>query len=103
MPIEREAVRILTAAAMLEYDPSTIRRYIRQGDLEVTGTGRARRVTMRSIRAFLDGDRGIWRKEKKPSLPSVPPMAVVRSTPTKTAHSPSPPGSSPEPGPYVGV
>jgi len=73
MPVEKEAVRIATAAAMLEYDPSTIRRYIRQGDLEVTGTGRARRVTMRSIRTFLDGARGVWQNR----LPAGP--AAARS------------------------
>lgn len=44
MSIHKEAVRIATAAEMLEYDASTIRRKLKRGDLEAIGAGRGLRT-----------------------------------------------------------
>src|SRR5262245_9807739 len=74
---QKIAVRIKTAADMLEYDNSTIRRYIRRGDLEATGSGRGRRVTMRSIEALVNGERGIWRKDKAKRSSAITPSPRV--------------------------
>lgn len=54
--IERRQVRIATAAEMLDLHESTVRRLIRNGKLQATGSGRGRRVSMESIDSYARGE-----------------------------------------------
>ena len=78
-------VRIATAAAMLEYDPSTIRRKIKDGDLEAFGSGRGLRVTRRSLRAYQNGERGKYRRERCHEAAGRPPRAACTSAGRRAA------------------
>ena len=97
---DKEAVQIQTAATMLDYDESTIRRKINAGDLEAFGSGRGRRVTIRSIQAYLNGERGVWRKSEKPTR--APTMATDQSI-KRAARGASRADSTPATSPYAGV
>src|SRR5689334_23179896 len=54
--MQQELVDITTAAAVLDVDPSTIRRYGRQGKLLIIGSGRGRRVNVESLQAYARGE-----------------------------------------------
>jgi excisionase family DNA binding protein len=54
-------VGIPKAAEMLAVSRSTIQRLVREGRLEVAGQGRLRRVTTRSINAYLEQESS-WQK-----------------------------------------
>lgn len=49
----------------------TISTYIARGDLEAYGALGGRRVTMRSIRAYQNGERGIWRDDVSDASPAL--------------------------------
>ncbi len=51
---ERLQVTIKEAARLLSFDMSTVRRKIATGDLEATGHGQSTRVTMASLRAYVE-------------------------------------------------
>lgn len=51
---ERLQVTIKEAARLLSFDPATVRRKIRRGELEATGHGQSTRVTMASLRAYVE-------------------------------------------------
>lgn len=74
-----QGVRVRTAADILGYDPSTVRRKARAGDLESYGSGQGLRITLRSIKAYQAGERGKWRKSEQPSEPTT--ATVLRVIP----------------------
>jgi hypothetical protein len=94
-------VRISTAAKMLEYGKSTIRRKIKDGDLETFGSGSGLRVSLRSIRAYQNGERGKWRKSE--SQASELNMDRGVSTQLRTVVSSSRSESKKVKSPYAGV
>lgn len=51
-PLEPLQVKIATAAKLLDYHVRTVYRLIDRGELETVGTGRLRRITVASLRAF---------------------------------------------------
>ncbi len=95
-------VRIVTAAKMLEYDKSTIRRKVAAGDLETFGEGTGTRVSLRSIRAYQNGERGKWRKSEKTPTKKA---STDRDLSTKMRMVRSQPQSEPEkePSRFAGV
>jgi excisionase family DNA binding protein len=50
-------VTIKEAARLLAFDTATIRRKIKRGELDATGHGQSRRVTMASLRAYVERNR----------------------------------------------
>ncbi|MBP1466738.1 helix-turn-helix domain-containing protein [Candidatus Chloroploca sp. M-50] len=52
VPREPLQVTIREAAALLSYDPRTIRRLITQGELTAIGRGKLRRIAMADLRAY---------------------------------------------------
>src|SRR5689334_5539225 len=57
----------------------TISAYITRGDLEAYGKRSGRRVTMRSINAYLEGGRGQWRNDPSPNAGSPIPAIPLKS------------------------
>lgn len=56
-PPEPLQVTIKEAARLLAFGQSTIREKIKAGELEATGHGRGFRVTMASIKAYIERNR----------------------------------------------
>lgn len=51
---DRLQVTIKEAARLLAFDSATIRRKIARGELDATGHGQSTRVTMASLRAYVE-------------------------------------------------
>ena len=82
-------VGITKAAEMLAVSRSTIQRLAREGRLEIAGQGRLRRVTTRSINAYLEQESS-WLKNGD--------GAKARAASTRTKTGSGGPGSKPKPG-----
>ena len=62
----------------------TISAYITRGDLEAYGERKGRRVTTRSIEAYLNGERGKWQSDASETVGESPGPAMLPRR--KTAH-----------------
>jgi excisionase family DNA binding protein len=58
-PIDQLAVRISTAAKMVECSESTIRKLLREGKLETTLVGADKRIPVDSIKALLGASKAV--------------------------------------------
>lgn len=69
------------------YSERTIERMVDAGDLERMGDRARRGISERSIIAYQEGERGIWRKDGEPQEPATPARKRTangrRSTPSQ--------------------